>query len=359
MDEVLIREYQKDDENQIVELLKKIFPGWPRQQEKISGIDFWKWKYLDTPAEQWVIVVAESNNEIVGCHHNSFFWMKLYDEKKWGYIGGDIGVNPEFRGKGIWKKMVQKSTDITKELDLAFSIGITTNPIVKNGWEKMGEKFFPHPISLMYKIKDIGLHIRKTKLNPLKDLEYITSRILSRDSQKVEKNKFDIKEISSFEKHYDNFWAKTRGEHVFSVEKDRDYVNWRYCDDRGGNYHVETIFNGAEFLGYIVLKIVPLESGYSRGYVVDVQASKTRINVVNALLQRGLEFFDENDVNFIQALIVEGHPFEKVYRKNGFAAVKNNYSILYQEWKNDEYFKELYDTSSEGVQFQFGDLDFL
>ena len=109
MDEALIRKYQEGDEEKIVELLQIIFPGWPRQQEKLSGIDFWKWKYLDTPAKQWVIVVAESNNKIIGCHHNAFFWMRLYDELKWGYVGGDIGVHPDYRGMGIWKKMVQRS----------------------------------------------------------------------------------------------------------------------------------------------------------------------------------------------------------------------------------------------------------
>jgi GNAT superfamily N-acetyltransferase len=358
MNEVSIRQYQEGDEEKIVELLQTIFTGWPRQQENLSGIDFWKWKYLDTPPRQWVIVVAESNNEIVGCHHNAFFWMKLYDEKQWGYIGGDIGVHPEYRGKGIWKKMVQRSTEITKELDLAFSLGVTTNPIVVKGWEKMSEKFFPHKISLMYKIKDISLHIRKTGTS-LKDLEYLTSRILTRDSSRVDINDFTINEISSFDNKYGVFWNKTRGEHIYSVEKDREHVNWRYCDERGGKYHVEAAFDEEKFLGYIVLKNVQSKSGYLRGYVVDVQASKDRLDVVGALLGRGIEYFEENEVNFIQALIVEGHPFEKVYQQNGFVSVKNDYSILYQEWKNEDYFREFQNASSDQVQFQFGDIDLL
>lgn len=142
MDEVLIRDYQNGDENNITELLKLSFKGWPRPQEKLSDIKFWEWKYLDSPAKLKVITVAESNNEIVGCHHSSFFWVKLYNENRLGYIGGDIAVHPGYRGKGIWKKMVQKSTDKTKELDLGFSYGVTTNPVVKDGWEKMGKNSF-------------------------------------------------------------------------------------------------------------------------------------------------------------------------------------------------------------------------
>lgn len=364
MSGVEIRDYQNGDEYNIILFLKQVFNNWPRPLEDISDIDFWKWKYLDTPTRTKLITVAECDNEIVGCHHSAFFSMKLYDEVKLGFIGADIAVHPKHRGKGIWKKMFQKTNEKIKQLDLGFTYGITTNPIVKNGWIKMGETFFPHKISLLYWIKDISKHHKKSKMNLYKK-GYLGLKVLNSRSIRGKKmrtqldNDFDVSEISSFGKEYESFWSRTREENIFTIEKNQEYVNWRYCDERGGKYIVISANQEKEFLGFIVLKTIQSDSGYTRGYVVDVQALPGRADVVGALVQNGIDYFDETDVNFVQVLIIRGHPFEKTYLNNGFVRVNNNYAILYQERQNEPYYKEFYKAPKEKIHFHFGDTDYI
>jgi GNAT superfamily N-acetyltransferase len=364
MAEVEIRNYQNGDELNIILFLKQNFKNWPRPHEDISDINFWKWKYLDTPTKTKLITVAESENEIIGCHHSVFFSMKLYDEIKLGFIGADIAVHSKYRGKGIWKKMFQKTNDRIKELDLGFSYGITTNPTVKDGWKKMGEIFFPHHISLLYWIKDIRIHQQKSEMNLYK-IGYLGLKILNSRSIRGKKsipqldNDLDVTKISYFGKEYETFWSRTREEYTFTIEKNLEYVNWRYCDERGGKYYVISANQGKEFLGFIVLKTVQSESGYNRGYVVDVQALPGRDDVVDALLRSGIEYFKKMDVNFVQALIIRDHPFEKTYLNNGFVRGKNHYSVLYQERQNEQYYEEFYNAPSKKIQFQFGDVDLI
>ena len=59
----IIREYREKDEKQILPLFNQVF-GLERKE------DYWSWLYLDNPAEDSIIALAEaeseSGSEIVG-----------------------------------------------------------------------------------------------------------------------------------------------------------------------------------------------------------------------------------------------------------------------------------------------------
>jgi hypothetical protein len=40
--------------------------------------------------------------------------------------------------------------------------------------------------------------------------------------------------IERFEEWADEFWTQLGARYKFIVQRDKDYLNWRYCDPRGG-----------------------------------------------------------------------------------------------------------------------------
>ena len=51
-------------------------------------------------------------------------------------------------------------------------------------------------------------------------------------------NDYKIFPIQYFDDRINVFWNKIRNEYNFITERNKDYLNWRYCDKRGGNHEV-------------------------------------------------------------------------------------------------------------------------
>ena len=57
-----VREYRDKDKPQILKLLEKVF-------KREHTPESWIWKYFDNPIKKHVIVVAEIDDQIIGCNH--------------------------------------------------------------------------------------------------------------------------------------------------------------------------------------------------------------------------------------------------------------------------------------------------
>ena len=99
-EEIVIRGYREGDEEDIVELLFKVFREW-RDRGKRS-LDFWKWMYLDNPLGDRLISVATVGDKIIGVKHDLFLSIKHGDKVLVGCLGTDSAVDPDFRRRGIY-----------------------------------------------------------------------------------------------------------------------------------------------------------------------------------------------------------------------------------------------------------------
>ena len=68
-------------------------------------------------------------------------------------------------------------------------------------------------------------------------------------------SKVFIKKISAFDERIDEFWKIVNDNHDFILERGREYLNWRYCDFRAGEFIVEQAEEDGKILGYIVYNI--------------------------------------------------------------------------------------------------------
>ncbi|MBD3206159.1 GNAT family N-acetyltransferase, partial [Candidatus Bathyarchaeota archaeon] len=317
-----VRPYKSGDETQIIELLHKVFNGWPKFNPGCSRLEHWRWKYIDNPVNVGVTTcVSVNDGKIVGCMHDFQGQYHLFREGIIAGKGADLAVHPKHRRQGLYSRMV----DILNESRVKNRVELTTfisdNPIVIERTKRRGSILLS-PATTMVKINDIDLHLKHNHVeNPwIKKLGMSLLKTLNKPKQRVIKRSPDLRleEKTSFGNEVDEYYNHVKTEYDFISVKYRDFLNWRYCDNRGGNYRPVQAWQSGELVGYIVSRIVNETQGYPVGYIYEFQFIPGYLDVANSLLRETLDHLDSKSVNMIIAWALRGQSIIKIFNEAGF-----------------------------------------
>ena len=98
----------------------------------------------------------------------------------------------------------------------------------------------------------------------------------------------------------------------------REYLNWRYCDIRGGDYRVLKAVESANMVGFIVFRVNNKRPEHPVGVIVDLMSYKNRSDITPALLKQCLEYFTTLNVVTVSSYLIRDHPDSKVFTRFGF-----------------------------------------
>jgi len=361
-----VRPYQPGDEEQIVELLELVFDGWPHLNLNCSPLDHWLWKYRENPLKNTQMFVGERNNRIIGTSFSVLRRIKIGNRGVLCAQGADNAIHPDFRRMGISKKLFNLKFEHGEENEMPIIYWCTENPILIKYYSRTPKTNikFPFPLSFLVRIRDIGLHLRMMPIERtwllrigfhivkgLNDVRNIFSRSVSK------KKDLQISEISRFDDRIDKLWYETKDHYCFIVERTREYLNWRYCDSRGGDYIVKIAVEDELILGYSVLRINRYQKKYTVGYVVDLVTLPIRHDVVSALVSDAVKYFDSQNVNIILYLGVKYHFYERIFKRHGFLDSRKKPYVFYHPSGLKDKLNSIKTTSTNKVHFCFGDLD--
>jgi hypothetical protein len=344
-----VRIFKPGDEAKIVSLLQKVLPPWPLFDINCSPADHWRWKFLDNPVNfsantsgHIPIAVAEYNGDIIGIDSGIFIDVKVGDSRYLGYHAAETGVDEKFRGQGVFSKINKLNQIITKEEGCALRYGLSSNPIILSKKHKDPTSFpFPHPIKYLIRINDVKKHFENTFADEssrrrlfLKAGVYglTLKHKLTNINPKPLKTKVEIKEITRFDKNIDAFYNKVKPHYFFIVEKTAKYLNWRYCDKRGGEFHSWAAIEDGELVGYVVLRVNKANQNYHLGYVMDLSTLDSRGDIIESLVRFTIEWFDSLDVNVIHAQLIGGNLHERYYTKYGFLDSRSKTNLTYRNY---------------------------
>jgi GNAT superfamily N-acetyltransferase len=335
-DELFIRRYLEGDDPNIVKLLDLVFNGWPKLDLRYSSLDYWRWRYLDNPIGNKELVVCENNDgEIVGCLHSCPKKIKVGKGEYLCSTGPDLAVHPEYRKRGIANRMIKKIQSLRRINEEWMAFYDTSNPILI----KMSEKYiiFPYKQNIYVKINDIDLHLEN---NPTDKqflekygyliLKNINKRIILGRKNITTSNNYEILEINEFDLRVYDFWLKIKKYYNFIERTNPITLNWRYKDMRGGKYIVKTAIEKDEIIGYIVLRINRYNKNYAIGYIVEIKSIQNRPEVTNSLIEEALNYFDEQNINIIQCLVIDDYPYKKALGEHNFLNSRRNIYSYYE-----------------------------
>lgn len=319
----LIRNYQEGDDQKVVDLLDHVFNGWPDKNLPCSNVDHWRWKYLDAPIKKRLMGIVDSNSRVVGTNLGFYLNVKVDDEIKLCAQETDGSLHEDFRGKGIYYELANFKDKLLEDNGACFSYWVTTNPdLIKRVETLDNRELFPKKIVELVKIKDINLHLQMTGSEDewLKKLGFIAMNAYSSlqvyKSTKYDK-KYMVSEIDHFSTDILVFWEKIEKHFKFIVEKSASYLNWRYCDPRGGKYVIQKATLNNSIIGFVVLRINSYRK-YKTGYIVELLIDPEHYDAAYSLLESAIDYFEKNDVNVIRTWVIEKHPLRSFIEKFGF-----------------------------------------
>ena len=363
--EFQVQKYLPGDETSIVELLQLVFNGWPKLDLSCTPLDHWKWKYEDNPLSTLkIITTINRDNNIVGCYHGVDLNVKVGEDVLPFNNGADVAVHPHYRRMGIYNKMNAAISLLRWTAGTKIIFWTTGNPILKKSLVKPGRRAFPQEVVHFIRIRDVDLHF---KMSPSDNawIKKVGYRIMNfidnfshvRSLSSIEKVK--IKSVSTFDDRVNLFWDKIAGKYSFIVERRQDYLNWRYCDSRGGNYRVFIAEEEESLIGYCVVMINRYNKDYPRGYIVDLLKLPNRFDVSEALIQEAIDYFDGYDVNFIDCLAIRRSQQGISLRNCGFfdSRTKMFLVVSMKGLMKEEMEKYLRRLTMKKMHFVYGDID--
>jgi len=360
-----VRPYRSGDEEEIVELLELVFDGWPKFDLGCSALDHWKWKYLDNPLNTSFIALGVSEDGIIGVNHSFPHRIKIGDDILLGTYGSDLAVHPGFRQIGVKTRTHDLKEEMRKPAGISVTYSVSGNPIVIQSRLRRGRPMFPHPVINLVRIRDIDRQIKampvkhawltKRGFNAIRTFNEI--RNVFRASGGVDEE-LRVREIRAFDERIESFWDEVSKHNGFIIERNTDYLNWRYCDPRAGGFIIKQAESeGGDVHGYIVIKINRYRKDYPIGFIADLITLPGRLNVADLLVVDAMRCFDASDVNIVNFLVPKNHPNENVMRRNGFL----NSGIKLQLFFDSEYDENILDRlksfTPDRVHFSYGDID--
>ena len=362
----IIRHVTPDDVYGIVDLLEGAFGGWPNFSIECSPVDHWLWKYVANPYDMGSSLVYEVDGEIVGCSHDVPNKLRIGGEELLSDLGSDLAVHPDYRGQGISTKIREFNWDAKKRFGYEFAYFVTSNPRLIENYERTREPF-PYTVYNYVMIFDVDLQLEKI---PVKDPQvkkygYMSLDVLNRlrhtFAKKVEPEAGDVVPITVFDESYQRFWMKVRDNYDFIVDRESIYMNWRFCDPRGGSFKVFKAGGEHGFRGYIVLFVNKMIEGYPIGYIVDLLTEDD--STAQSLVSFSVDYFQRKGVNIINCLAINGSSCGRALQLNGFVNSMIGLKVFFgrnELRSTDEVLLGvLRKANKDKVYFSYGDIDSL
>ncbi len=365
---VVIRPFTRGDEERIVGLLQSVFKGWPRFDLECPPLDHWRWKFDDNPLRGKSVVVAESGQRIVGCSHGFYTRVKIGQRTLKAQQSTDLAILEDYRGIGLYPKLTELKREITKANNVNLSYGLSNNPVVVRSKIKIEQPQFPSEIRHMAKIRDTGKHfgsgasednlIKRYGYTSLRTLNHV-KKIAERSSRRGSSENIKILEATTIDGEMGDFWDSVKGDYNFIVERDEDYLNWRYRDGGGGKYAFRYALENDKVLGYSVLRVNRFKEDYPEGYIVDLLTPVDRLDVAETLIQDADRFFDESGVNIVHALSIKGHPYERLLRRRDYLHDRNKLTLFIRSIGSEDNLSVLLDSPPNKLHIAYGDIDWI
>jgi hypothetical protein len=355
------RLYENGDEQGVVDLLDDVFNGWPKFDLPVSPLDHWKWKYLDNPYGS-IVALGCDTNKIIQCRHIIFKQIKVGNTHYKTSIAVDLALHQDYRGTGEYGRLTRFKETIEESYNLKFRTFIQSHPKLIAKDKAEGTPRFPHTVNESLRIRDPDLHFNRknqtiNKLGFKSLAAYNQAKNIIKPITSKTADNVSITKIKEFDDRVNDFWNRVKEYFKFIFVRDKQYLNWRYCDPRGGVYAVYTAEIDSIFVGYMVLRVNRIEEDYPTGYVVDILVDPSFEGALVSLLDVMVEYFDEYDVNYVKSWNV-GNAVSKYLSYFGFVSKLDKINLMFDEASLvSEDYSILKSSSASQVHFTLGDQD--
>lgn len=314
-EEFSYRKYINSDFSSYCDLFENVY------SHKINS-EFFKWKHNLSEAinkEPFIYLVFNKTGNLIGA--NSFFKSEFKQgSKTYNAIqSGDTMVHMNYRGKGIFKKIIKFAMADLKNYGFDFIFGFANNNSYP-GFIKLGFKE-------MYKVNNY-LKILNYKLifqNKLKSIPFAGLMGKSIDNFKKTatfNSKYNVMMTTNITAEMASFISSNSGINLGQI-KDEALLNWKYVNNPNSNYEILIIKKDAIIEGVFIVRI---EKDTMKSVTVMEYFFKNNEDVHN-VLKAVIQYYRNKNMGYLRSWELGSSIYKDALSKNHL--IKKNLEIYF------------------------------
>jgi hypothetical protein len=243
---------------------------------------YWQWSNVNTPFGKSISSIAKTENQTIA--HYSLMPMKFF-------VQGDIFL-AGFGQQAIVHKKFRNLKIITT----------LTNKVFEKA---KGEFFF------LFAFPNDNFFPIYTQLLGWKEIDVFCADVIDIRSFDISiDSDIEIRKIEVFPKID---WFENDKLSI-GLQKDSDYLNWRFTGHPTNHYIVFGAFNKDECIGYLVVKVYAKNEDILLGHLIDFDTKGKDEHILSSLLHEGRDFFNLHNIKEI-VFWNRDIAFKKFFRK--------------------------------------------
>jgi len=316
--EYYLREGNANDGPKIIELFRLVFG-------EIRTLEEWRWRFLDGPVKQLLIMLALDHSENIVAHYALHpVWMTYRGKKELGAQSLDTMVLPEFRRKGLFGETASSCYKLAEKNGIKLLYGLPNEQSYPVFVKRLGWTETTNLLPLYYILNPQNV-IRSRLSNQagsflLKRL--FTAWLQFKKRAKVRHSKrasfIKVRQASEFGEAFDALWSECRSQFLFGVWKDSKYLKWRYSDIPRKEHQVLQAFHGDRMIGFMVIGYIR-ENGLHVGIIADLLVCESGEEAINALIEAAHSIFKASRMDMVKVFLLENSPYWNLFRSEGFS----------------------------------------
>jgi GNAT superfamily N-acetyltransferase len=254
------------------EVKEEIISILNRNRSSEINESYCSWRHDQTFGEEPITVLAETNGTWVGLLSLFVRPIIIGGKAFWVADIGEISVDEEYRGKGIFTKLLEKALEEGRKRNIDFYFCMPTEKarkaLLKAGWSEIGRlSYFVKPINLKPKIKNL-VRVRIFS-EVLGFWTNIFLKLISLESF-VRFGNYSFVERSEPNEEIDCLWQEVSKEVQISRIRNKKYLFWRFFLKPTGEQNFFELRKRGQLRGYAVI-----EFSSSSAFILDFFCSRS------------------------------------------------------------------------------------
>ncbi len=374
-----VEQMTAEDDADALDLLRAAFggpgPGWFALP--VDPADHWQWKVHDFPGTAWWERI-ERHGQIAGMIVMRWWPWLVRGDLVPKREGVDLGFHPSLQGIGFQGARYRRLRERRDELMATpFTLGVGSHPTAAHLAAASGDRAVANELYTMLRVLDarafarwraappaaggartmVALRARRKRVPYASllrrawwELRQQRASLLGRHGR-VSPARWSIRTLAAFDERTDAFCAEASRAFDLIQYRDRRYLNWRYCDPRGGPFTVRVAEEAGELLGYLALA-----TAGPQAKLADVLTLPGRDDVARALVMDAVQQARAAGKSSIRAWLPRSHPAMAALRENGFFRIQGAGTLTYDDRTPERILAFLAEPTAP-VHYVLGDTD--
>lgn len=185
--------------------------------------------------------------------------------------------------------------------------------LIVQHYEKLVRQERPFPLILICPAnQEISKALRKVQWGEFTYIYKFVSESITNILPDIKQSSIEFVRIKEFDKAMASFFERISSQHLFLLNSDVDFLNWKYFSNPYGKYVVLAAIKNNNIIGYVVA-----EKRLSDIFILDITIDLNYPKVILLLLFEVFKYFDIVDLTVVDCCLSHKKYIE-IFKKAGF-----------------------------------------